>query len=101
MTTPTGPNTSRRAREAAARLRESNILTLPTDRNPRQLWLLVRADPADNRPGCFFVTHAENYTKFSTRPGFQVLSHSYDQEALRTEARAATLACGPSFQPPF
>lgn len=89
----------RRVREALARLRTQ--LVLPQDKNPNQLWCLVRQEPSDSGPGCFFVTHGRNFDKFDKRPGFEVIGHGFDRTALTAAAHSATLACGPAYQPKF
>lgn len=89
----------RKSREALERAKTT--LILPDQRDPRQLWLLVRQDPTDEGPGCFFVDHGMNFDKWRKRKGFEVLAHSYDKHALTAAARKATLACGPAYQPKF
>lgn len=83
------------SRERLRLLRQE--LALPGD--PRQLWLLVRMEPMDNRPGEFFVTHAKNFSKFEKRKGFAVIAHSHDRVALTIAANQATKAAGPAYQP--
>lgn len=88
------------SRKVKERLRKSKLLLPKGHQDMRQLWLLVRQEPADNRQGCFFVTHGGNYDKFAKRRGFEVMAHSFDKTALTIAARTATLQCGPAYQPP-
>lgn len=91
----------RSAREYREKLAAMGVM-LPADKgDPRQLWLLVRQDPTDQTPGCFFVTHGANFDKFDKRPGFEILGHSWDRSALTLSARRATEVCGPQYQPKF
>ena len=92
---------SKQPLKVVKKLREPELLLPPNSRDPRQLWLLVRQEPMDNSPGCFFVTHGRNYDKFNKRKGFEVLAHSFDRFALTIAARQATLAAGPNYQPKF
>lgn len=88
------------ARERQRLLLAKSQLVTPQSQDLRQLWLLVRQDPADGRQGCFFVTHGQNYDKFRTRKGFEVLAHGFDKVAMTVACRQATLSAGPSYQPP-
>lgn len=67
--------------------------------DPRQMWILVRMDPHDGKQGEFFVTHGNNFEKFSKRKHFQVLAHSADRVAVTQAARRATEIAGPAYQP--
>lgn len=92
------PHTAREWRE---RLAAKGVMIPAIAGDPKQLWLLVRQDPVNNEPGCFFVTHGLNFEKFSARPGFAVIGHSWDRQALHTAARRAAATCGPQYQPKF
>jgi hypothetical protein len=83
------------------KLRQQKTLVKLNDRDPRQLWLLIRQEPMDGNQGSFFVTHGRNFQKFEKRKGFSVIGHGYDKDALTAAARSATLACGPAYQPKF
>lgn len=79
----------------------SKGISLPERRDPKQEWALVRQDPTDGAPGCFFVTHAQNIPKYQKRKGFEVICAGYDRQELTYMARRATKVCGPSYQPKF
>lgn len=88
----------REVRDRLERLKAHGIV-LPGQQDQRQLWLLVRKDPSDTSPGVFFITHGRNYEKFRKRPGFKVLGHSFDKEALQAARRRAEDVCGPNYRP--
>lgn len=90
---------SKQPRHVRDRLDASKSLILPNTKDPRQLWLLVRQDPTDGQPGCFFVTHGRNYDKFAKRVGFEITMHSFDKIAIAQACNRATRACGPDYQP--
>lgn len=92
-------NKSRKSRERLRALKPD--LVLPEERDPRQLWILVRAEPTDTTAGCFFVTHGSNFEKFQNLKGFEPMFHSYDRHALTALAREYTLKAGPNYQPKF
>lgn len=77
------------------------LILPPGHEDMRQLWILVRRDPTPESPGMFFVTHGQNYSKFSKRKGFEVLYHSFDRGALHMAANRATITAGPNYQPKF
>lgn len=92
---------SKQPRKVVERLKAMKLLLPEGHQDPRQLWILVRQDPSDNSPGCFFVTHGMNFEKFDKRKGFEVIGHSFDKVALTQAARRATIVAGPSYQPKF
>ena len=81
-------------------LRKQKLLLPYNHQDMRQCWLLVRVEPSDRAPGCFFVGHSQNYQKYLAK-GFEVLGHGFDRTALTMAAHRATMECGPSFQPKF
>lgn len=81
-------------------LRKQKLLLPYNHQDMRQCWLLVRQDPTPEGPGCFFVTHSKNFSKFDKK-GFEILGHGFDRAALTMAARRATLECGPAYQPKF
>ena len=97
---PTGPNTSAAARAKQEALKNSKDLILPGQSDQRQRWLLVRLWPSDNHQGEFFVTHAENLSKFDRDPRFKVHIIANDRAGLTILARQWTLEAGPAYQPP-
>lgn len=97
---PTGPNTTAKARAAQEALKKSKQLILPDQPDPRQRWLLVRLWPTENRRGEFFVSHAENLSKFEKDSRFKVHTIANDRARLTILAREMTLTSGPAYQPP-
>ena len=92
------PYTARQYREQLA----AKGVMIPAEKgDPKQLWILVRMDPTDEVPGCFFVTHGANFDKFMARDNCDVIGHSWDRTDLTNAARRATEVCGPSYQPKF
>lgn len=89
----------REARDRMERLKSKQALILPNQRNPRQKWLIIRQDPTDGSPGCFFVSHGANEEKFAKRKGFEILGYTFDRSEATALAHRATLICGASFQP--
>lgn len=90
---------SKQSRKVSDRLRASKTLILPESQDPRQQWLVVRRDPSDNKPGCFFVTHARNKAKFASRSGHEIMVETWDRAAATAMAHRATVVCGPAYQP--
>lgn len=76
-------------------------LILPEQKDPRQLWLLVVLHPIDGHKGEVFITHAQNFSKFDNRPGFEIIAHSYDRDEIRNAQRRLTLRLGEAYQPKF
>lgn len=74
-------------------------LILPEARDPRQRWLVIRRDPQDNKPGCFFVTHGRNQIKFGSMPGHEIMLETFDKAEATYYAHRATIVCGPAYQP--
>ena len=95
----TGPNTTAKARAAQERLKKAKQLILPGQADPRQRWLLVRLWPAENCRGEFFISHAENLSKFEKDPRFKVHAIANDRARLSALARHMTLQAGPAYQP--
>lgn len=91
----------RDARDKMERLRARSSIIRLGDRDPRQKWLIIRQDPTDGYPGCFFVSHGANEEKFAKRKGFEILGFTYELAEARALARRATIICGSSFQPKF
>lgn len=89
----------RSARDYIESLRAKGIMVPVTAGDPKQMWILVRADPTDRGPGCFLVSHAYNLKKYESKPGFEVLGWSPDRTALTLAARRATEVCGDSYRP--
>ena len=91
-------NQSRKVQEQLARLKTAGVL-LPELRDPRQCWLLIVMHPMDNSPGEVFLSHGNNFDKFSKRKGFEIVAHGFDRGAMLNASRKLTKALGANYQP--
>lgn len=87
-----------KVRDKLAALKRGGLI-LPDERSPLQAWLLIVMHPMDNRKGEVFISHARNGPKFDRRPGFEIIAHSFDKEAIQIAQRKLTLRLGEAYQP--
>lgn len=88
---------SNQSRKITERLKQMRKVVAPEVRDPRQHWIIVRRPPEDVKPGCFFVSHANNAGKFRAM-GYEILFQGFDLPLLRQYCHKLTME-NPNHQP--